>query len=425
MITEFLSNFIMSYIEYIFIYIFTCSFTKTSLSKNKIAFLYGLFVVALTTTLHLFGILSEPIRLLFSYFLDIIVLTYTFKKPFLHMIVIYIFDIILIIIAEIIQLPLWAVFTSKLSEGMIAYVGNAIVLIISLLCYRFVPLHRIYDMVTVKAITFWMIISNSFLICFGTILFARINKNDIFSHYILILVVLLLLLFINGEVYLNYRKKLEQQKILATYEENLSIVDSLIEKISVRQHDYHNDLQAIQSLGFLHKDYESLKNALLETTGHYILNRTQETLLKLNLHLFAGFLVSKVRQAESQSKKLDITIDNFNLVTTITEYELIEHVGILIDNAMEATPQGESIYAVVSSSQGTISFKIKNPGPKISSELLKSIFKKGHTTKKKDSRPHGIGLYKLNKYVKEHNGRLIVKNEFINDTTYLCFELII
>lgn len=424
MITDFLLDFLPAYIEFLFIYVFSCSFTKTPLFKCKFFPLVGLFSTLVSFSIYYLP-LDETIAMIAGNIIYIVVLTFLLHKPVMHILMVYVFDIVLVVIFQLIQLPFWNLFFTNLYDGFVAYAGSIVVLLLSLLCYGFLPLNRFYSLIENKSVTFWIIIANTFLICFSINLFARINKADIFSHYILILVVLLLLLFINGEVYLNYRKKLEQQKILATYEENLSIVDSLIEKISVRQHDYHNDLQAIQSLGYLHTDYESLKNALLQTTKHYILNRTQETLLKLNLHLFAGFLVSKVRQAESQSKKLDITIDNFNLVTTITEYELIEHVGILIDNAMEATPQGESIYAVVSSSQGTISFKIKNPGPKISSELLKSIFKKGHTTKKKDSRPHGIGLYKLNKYVKEHNGRLIVKNEFINDTTYLCFELII
>lgn len=424
MITSFLYDFLPAYIEFIMAFVLSCSIIGESINKHKIAFLIGIINASMGTVMYLLPI-EISIYYIIYYSINILSLAYIFKMPIINVIKVYVLISLLSISIELLQLPFWALFFTNLFDGFVAYAGTTLSLLITLILYRFVPLNKFYDLIKNRSITFWMIISNTFLICFGIILFARINKNDIFSHYILILVVLLLLLFINGEVYLNYRKKLEQQKILATYEENLSIVDSLIEKISVRQHDYDNDLQAIQSLGYLHTDYESLKNALLETTGHYILNRTQETLLKLNLHLFAGFLVSKVRQAESQSKKLDITIDNFNLVTTITEYELIEHVGILIDNAMEATPQGESIYAVVSSSQGTISFKIKNPGPKISSELLKSIFKKGHTTKKKDSRPHGIGLYKLNKYVKEHNGRLIVKNEFINDTTYLCFELII
>ena len=38
---------------------------------------------------------------------------------------------------------------------------------------------------------------------------------------------------------------------------------------------------------------------------------------------------------------------------------------------------------------------------------------------------HGIGLYKLNRTVKEHEGKLTLENVEVNQTEYISFGLII
>lgn len=99
--------------------------------------------------------------------------------------------------------------------------------------------------------------------------------------------------------------------------------------------------------------------------------------------------------------------------------------GILIDNAIEATDEGGTILAKIGSQDDKLLFKIKNAGPHLTPEFCKNIFRKGYSTKKNDMDNHGIGLYELNRMVKEHEGKLILENVEVNQTEYISFGLII
>ena len=163
----------------------------------------------------------------------------------------------------------------------------------------------------------------------------------------------------------------------------------------------------------------------METTEHDMLPDFEMNLLKLNMHLVSGFLFSKIRQADKEGKELHLDIEQYVIRTTCTEYEVIECLGILIDNAIEATDEGGTILAKIGSQDGKLVFEIKNAGPHLTPEFCKNIFKKGYSTKKNDMDNHGIGLYKLNRTVKEHEGKLTLENVEVNQTEYISFGLII
>lgn len=243
------------------------------------------------------------------------------------------------------------------------------------------------------------------------------------SNYLIIVGIMLILIIANvGEVY-HYFKQKEQQKCVQVYEEYLPIIEGLIEQVRIRQHDYHNKLQSIHALAYVCEDFESLKGALLETTEHDMLPDFEMNLLKLNMHLVSGFLFSKIRQAGKEGKKLHLDIEQYVIRTACTEYEVIEYLGILIDNAIEATNEGETIFAKIGSQDDKVVFEIKNPGPHLTSEFCKNIFKKGYSTKKDGEGCHGIGLYKLNRMVKEYDGKLILENVEVDQKEYISFEL--
>ena len=161
----------------------------------------------------------------------------------------------------------------------------------------------------------------------------------------------------------------------------------------------------------------------METTEHDMLPDFEMNLLKLNMHLVSGFLFSKIRQADKEGKELHLDIEQYVIRTTCTEYEVIECLGILIDNAIEATNEGETIFAKIGSQDDKLVFEIKNPGSHLTSEFCKNIFKKGYSTKKDGEGYHGIGLYKLNRMVKEYDGKLILENVEVDQKEYISFEL--
>ena len=92
------------------------------------------------------------------------------------------------------------------------------------------------------------------------------------------------------------------------------------------------------------------------------------------MKLVAGFLISKKNQAASQNKQLNVTLADDFIYSALPEYKLITVLGILIDNAVEATPVENTIFLDIASQNNQCYIKIGNPGPMITSDFLHNIF---------------------------------------------------
>lgn len=96
-----------------------------------------------------------------------------------------------------------------------------------------------------------------------------------------------------------------------------------------------------------------------------------------------------------------------------------------MDNALEAIPEGDTVFIEINSKDGKIIFNIRNKGPVITPKLRETIFQKGYSTKNADSHNRGIGLYKLKNTVDENNGIIILDNEKYSNDNYISFTIIV
>ena len=417
-------DFVTAYIEYLIFYIFLCAVLACPIRGRKSFWYIGIIPAFASSILNYMGVLSQ-IHLIVTHIILFACLEYIVRLVLIQMFVVYVLIYGMVVIVEIVQVPFWNLTSMGVFQGAAPIVGMLIVLIFAGMIYRYFPLNKVYEVVIKRNFLILLIAVDSFLILFVVVMYARLKTEHFISNYLIIVGIMLILIIANvGEVY-HYFKQKEQRKCVQVYEEYLPIIEGLIEQVRIRQHDYHNKLQSIHALAYVYEDFESLKEALLETTEHDMLPDFEMNLLKLNMHLVSGFLFSKIRQADKEGKELHLDIEQYVIRTTCTEYEVIECLGILIDNAIEATDEGGTILAKIGSQDGKLVFEIKNAGPHLTPEFCKNIFKKGYSTKKNDVSNHGIGLYKLNRTVKEHEGKLTLENVEVDQTEYISFGLII
>ena len=147
------------------------------------------------------------------------------------------------------------------------------------------------------------------------------------------------------------------------------------------------------------------------------------SLLKINYKLLAGVLFTMIHKAYERNITLDIRLTAVHFTSGIYEYQLVELVEILVDNAIEATSSGGTCYLTLGQLKDTMQIRTSNPGPLATSEYIHNIFKSGYTSKNNELREHGIGLYKLSKIVNQNNGNIIVNNEIIDGIRHICFEI--
>ena len=69
--------------------------------------------------------------------------------------------------------------------------------------------------------------------------------------------------------------------------------------------------------------------------------------MDFNLKLIAGFIYTEHLKAVAKQINISYNIHNFNIITIVPEYVLVELLGILIDNAIENSYTNDIIYSSV------------------------------------------------------------------------------
>lgn len=298
-------------------------------------------------------------------------------------------------------------------------------LLISVIHYRLGRLELIYKFIVSAGVTAKIFLGNSFILIFCIVNYVKQSTADILHNFFFLFLISLLVVCINGVIIYGSLKIHKQKQQIEMYHSYLPIVEQLIDQVRETQHAHNNSIQAIRMLPATCHDYETLSRELTDYTDYLISQNAPVALLKINMKMIAGFLYHKILRAEILKKKFELEIRNYCLKTNTPEYDLITMFGVLIDNAIEASNEGDTVYAVLDSRDNRVLFQIKNIGPKLTPEFSSKIFQKGYTTKKETKKSHGIGLHQLKRMTDYYHGEILLSNETDAGHTWLCFSLTI
>ena len=148
-------------------------------------------------------------------------------------------------------------------------------------------------------------------------------------------------------------------------------------------------------------------------------NKETKLLLSIGNPLIAGFLYRKYQEAQKQQITIECKSATSGNDYFVPEYELIEFLGILIDNAIDAlnanTLADKRIYVQINDREQELSILVANISRHYDMNEIGKFFQKDFTSKGKG---HGIGLTKLRKMVKSRDGDIIVHSSQWN--AYFC-----
>lgn len=307
------------------------------------------------------------------------------------------------------------------SKGQL--LGTFIVLLISI-GISFLPLNKLYVHINQGNQIIKLIISYIALLLLVTIALSKVDSIDAIA-VLPLTVSFMIILFLADIMVLDQQRTITiQQQDIKDYQTYEPMAHNLISDILGKQHDFNNQMNAIRMLPYTYKDYESLSEAIANYSTFLEEEFNESELLKINLPVVAGFVFSKFKEAEQKGKQISITIKNRSLITKVPEYDLIRILGILIDNAAEATDVGHTLYLILDSRDGHMLIQTKNEGRELSAGVRKRMFVRGYSTKTTD--PHstrGQGLPNLNELVSHYNGKIYLENEMFHDHIWICFTV--
>lgn len=230
--------------------------------------------------------------------------------------------------------------------------------------------------------------------CMFSLKKSEVIKIDIFVLVSLFMTIFLIFLYRWQKTEYEVERKERELEITNLYN---NVFAELIETTRKRQHDFHNHMDAIYSMHLTANSIEELIDAQKEYCDNLVYeNRYSKVLNCINNSTLSGFLYTKFIRAEACGIDIEYDVEHTGK-TKISIYDLIEIIGILMDNAVEALKENDvpkKIAFDLKDYKG-LDLCVRNPVVNISNRDIERFFINGFTTK---SSGKGIGLSKVKEY---------------------------
>ena len=252
-----------------------------------------------------------------------------------------------------------------------------------------------------------------------------LKKSEVIEIDIFVLISIFMtmfLIFIYRWQKSTYELNRREQELQITNLYN-GVFEEMIKTMRNKQHDFKNQIDAIYSS---HLKAESMEE-LIEIQKKYCdnvlyQNRFSKVLSCTKNSILAGFIYTKFVEAENNGIEIQYEI-SYRDSNEIVIYDLVDIVGILLDNAIEAvtsTEVSKKIVFELSDAEG-INLLVKNPVVNILNSEIQKFFERGYSTKEGE---RGIGLNKLMELQQKYKYDVYTHIENDNSTEWIVFNII-
>lgn len=274
----------------------------------------------------------------------------------------------------------------------------------------------------------YLICANLFIIALMDVYLWN-NKLQLYYQEVgIITIVIILWIFMNGILLKNLidnRKKDSQLKLHTNY---IDMIERLLDDLHAEKHEFRKHLQAIEGLTYnqprqveLADDIQAYLNSLKNKEQGD--PQVQSTSFLTGNRAINGLLYMKHKEAQEKSiSLLYLPADSFPPFPC-QEYELIELVGNLLNNAfeyVETLPEQERRVALkLDKNDDQTIIEVKNVFHSIQPLISRQLSQRGFSTKQGEKR--GYGLYHVKLLAKKYNGRLSLfqeKEHFVAQVTF-------
>lgn len=236
-----------------------------------------------------------------------------------------------------------------------------------------------------------------------------------------IALLLFFMILSNGVLLVYNGHKIQEQKRIQMIERYVPVVEELVSQVRSRQHEFNNRMIAIEAAVFSAESLEEARQSVSRLTKGVSLEANDRELLSCDSKIIAGILYEKRKQASLLHIEILAELRSEFRKSPLPETEWVEIIGILLDNAVEASKGGDQIHVRFCKTERSVELTVSNPFPPMSNTEFMRLFGKGVTTKQKEGGMHGYGLYNVLSIMERFHGKVITRNEIRNDRNYVVF----
>ena len=250
------------------------------------------------------------------------------------------------------------------------------------------------------------------------------DVDRLLANLWVIIILILAVLLLDSIMLFLYQRRTQDQKRIHMIEQYVPIVEELISQVRARQHEFNNRMMAIEVAVASADTLEEARKEVTALTGSIGISLNARELLSCDSKMIAGMLFGKIKQAEAANRHIELSLHGLFKKTVTPETEWIEAIGILLDNAIEASPKGSTVFLSSKKQGDFLELTVANPAPPLSNTEFMALFGKGVTTKaNRDG--HGFGLYNILRMTERYHGKFLTRNESILNENYVVFGVLI
>lgn len=219
--------------------------------------------------------------------------------------------------------------------------GNLLALIIFIILLPTNVLHRLQKSMCRNRKILMVLLGFMGIVVLIIVLQGKAFYEVQMQYFILAVPAIIMLLYLILKWYSSQVVVERMEEELRIVAENTKEYDSLLTKVRLRQHEFKNHIAAIFSAHYTHKTYEKLVQAQEEYCKQLMDENKYNNLLLLGNNILAGYLYGKFQEAEADEIEIDCIVSAKMDKCRVPTYHVIEMLGILFDNAVEAQKADE------------------------------------------------------------------------------------
>lgn len=251
--------------------------------------------------------------------------------------------------------------------------------------------------------------------------FKNFNSIEL-EQEIMLFVSIALVLVLAGQLS-KYRIKAKEAEIeLKMHEFYSKPFQSLIDNIRLKQHEFDNHINAIYSQHYSCHTYEELVGVQKKYCEQITKNNRFNKLLAQDNLIIRGYLYGRFLEIDKLGIDISYQVSIKNLDIEIPIYKLVEIVGNLMNNAVEALLidiDRKKMHIVIMEKNG-LYLEVRNESQYVAYDILENIFSKGYSKKGKN---RGLGLFNVKQICEEYEYKIFCENVDIDGSSWLVFKI--
>lgn len=262
---------------------------------------------------------------------------------------------------------------------------------------------------------------------FAALIIDYYKNSAVVRIYTIVMIAFVIMIYIYTYMLEKSEKEVEIKNIELELQDIYGgAYEELLAEVRRKQHDFKNQLGAIYSMHLVADSLDNLVKMQAEYGDRLLEGYKYDSILTCcSNSVLAGYIYYRCISCEKNGIEVLYNIKTEAAECGLALYEIIEILGILIDNACENIVQEnteiKSVKLDIIENEKEVRFAVSNPAKYLTSAEIGNLFKKGYSTKGKN---RGIGLARVHELLTERETDIKVRNYTNSDTNWLEFEII-